>query len=470
MAKQDYIKVIDCLKNKNNTISDLENLFKNGTIADDDIPKGSTIGYLDNVFQFTYRALDDKAFKTNYYTFRKTKLSTNNIYRNACKHINGTVSDRTIFDSWKEYLTEKSLTFTPDTSLRQLLENILHFVEEKYPNAEGFIGFLTELQNGTSAANTSLPSAMGKIEHAIEASAKSKKCVIFTGAPGTGKTYCVEEYVNKRMQGFESGYFVQFHSSYDYTDFVEGLRPVQEKDEKGGMNFVRMDGIFKAFCREVVRLNKQNINPPPSGSPESGDGGEEHPKEKMYYFVIDEINRADLGRVFGELMYCFEKRGEEHQIATQYANLPACEKDGEEIEDDYFAHRFYIPENVVIIGTMNDIDRSVETFDFALRRRFDWVEIEADEVMESSLQSMGVPTDMVPQIKAMNGIIKNQSGLGKEFKIGPAYFKDYDGSNLADIWEHNIAPILREYMRGRQGSKDFIDKCYEALLTETGTQ
>lgn len=153
------------------------------------------------------------------------------------------------------------------------------------------------------------------------------------------------------------------------------------------------------------------------------------------------------------------------------------------IVNDCFEDGFYIPENVVIIGAMNDIDRSVETFDFALRRRFDWVEIEADKVMESSLVSMGVPTDLVPGIKAkagddkragddgINGIIE-KSGLGKEFKIGPAYFKGYDGTEekLEEIWRQNIRPILQEYMRGRQGAEDFVKKCRSALFPEEGAE
>lgn len=346
-----------------------------------------------------------------------------------------------------------------------------------------------------------------------------KKCVIFTGAPGTGKTYCVEEYV-KRVTGqngknrapHPNWEFVQFHSSYDYTDFVEGLRPVQI-DKK--MEFVRMDGIFKAFCRRAAV--------------EKGD----------FYFIIDEINRADLGRVFGELMYCFEKRGEEHRITTPYANLPTCDKHGEPLgnpledengnplqdkdgtplidNDGCFEGGFYIPDNVIIIGTMNDIDRSVETFDFALRRRFDWVEVEADAVMKSSLTAImekklgseergltdgenkfiaELVSELLPKIKAkdeddkaaddgLNGIIEKRSGLGREFKIGPAYFKDYDvkegfklyekegvlnqenhKENLNAVWELNIEPVLREYVRGRQGADEFIAKCKRALLSE----
>lgn len=323
----------------------------------------------------------------------------------------------------------------------------------------------------TNVTQTSSDNKTAKsiIADAIESSAK--KCVIFTGAPGTGKTFCVEKYVTDEMKekGFDkSKYFVQFHSSYDYSDFVEGLRPIQKGNDD--MVFVRMDGIFKAFCRKVAENNAEYI------STLSEDVDEKDLDN--YYFVIDEINRADLGRVFGELMYCFEKRGDKHRIATQYQNLPAYDKDGNPIEKekDCFKDGFYIPENVVIIGTMNDIDRSVETFDFALRRRFDWVNIDADDVMESSLEAMmddikpETLKQLVERITNLNKVIKMQTGLGAEFKIGPAYFKDYNGENDEYIWQHNVEPILREYMRGRQDEIDFIDKCKAALLPEQASQ
>ena len=347
-------------------------------------------------------------------------------------------------------------------------------------------------------------SAEGIISDGIKNS--RKKCIVFTGAPGTGKTYCVEEYVKRdtKQDGKDGAphpnwKFVQFHSSYDYTDFVEGLRPVKKDGKDGEMEFVRMDGIFKAFCRRAARKEKE----------EKEKKEEEKEKKEKFYFIIDEINRADLGRVFGELMYCFEKRGEKHRIAMQYDNLPAYGKDGKPIEDTYgydcFKDGFYIPENVVIIGTMNDIDRSVETFDFALRRRFDWVEIKADDVMDSSLRAMmehlleeekktneakvrsfvdALVDDILPRITKMNQIIgdKEHSSLGEEYKIGHAYFKDYDAKtgfslydeksgldqknhkkNLNAIWEHNINPILREYMRGRQKADEFVEECGVAL-------
>lgn len=304
--------------------------------------------------------------------------------------------------------------------------------------------------------------------------ASRKKNIIFTGAPGTGKTYSVEKYVNEQNRkqldskcSHSSSYFkfVQFHGSYDYTDFVEGLRPIEREEQ---MVFVRMDGTFKALCREAAEAEQNVID--------------EEIKAPTYYFVIDEINRAELSKVFGELMYCFEKRGSEHKVQTQYHNLPTyIEKEGviEKLskDDDIFKDGFYVPENVVIIGTMNDIDRNVETFDFALRRRFDWIPIKANDFMETSLRSMlkdeTISKDLAQRAIRMNEVISGESGkrfgLNEDYHIGPAYFKDYDKNksmdeNLDDIWKHNIEPILREYLRGKNGVDKFIDDCHKALM------
>lgn len=312
------------------------------------------------------------------------------------------------------------------------------------------------------------------------------KQVIFTGAPGTGKTHGVRTVVEELCGGDKKRMkFVQFHPSYDYTDFVEGLRPVKLGEDKEP-TFVRLDGTFKKFCREAVKH-----------------------KDKNYYFIADEINRADLSKVFGELMFGLEESKRGKKFDTQYMNLPTYEvkdedKDGEngnennavngnennavtgkknnevkkkvitEIAEDVFKDGFYIPENLYFIGTMNDIDRSVESFDFALRRRFRWVEIEANAIMESSLESMlkdkATPEDittLTENVKKLNSVIENSGfGLTKAYHIGPAYLEEFDGTNAEDIFKYRIEPLLREYTRGRDSNKvnDFIVGCREAFL------
>lgn len=282
---------------------------------------------------------------------------------------------------------------------------------------------------------------------------ENTKQIILTGAPGTGKTYNVKKFLDHNKFSYE---FIQFHSSYDYSDFVEGLRPVQV-EETNNTTFVRLDGNFKAFCRKIV---------------------EENQPDKKYFFVIDEINRADLSRVFGELMFGLEEdyRGSSNAFKTQYHNLPtySVEKGmAKKLEKDCFEKGFYIPENLYIIGTMNDIDRSVEAFDFALRRRFRWIEVRANESMEDMFKEMdgkdnGPRMQIMHRVKAMNNVIAEQTqlGLSDPYQIGGAYFKLYDGSNLDIIWSTRVEPLLREYCRGRNKKdvNDFIQQCENKLF------
>ena len=354
--------------------------------------------------------------------------------------------------------------------LNKRLENINTAIEELCQSNGG--NEMPTPTQSTAPAKTNDPTVTDYIAECIKTS--RKKNIIFTGAPGTGKTYSVEKYVNEQNSeqldsicSYSSRYFkfVQFHGSYDYTDFVEGLRPIERGDQ---MVFVRMDGTFKALCREAAEAEQSAMD--------------EEIEAPIYYFVIDEINRAELSKVFGELMYCFEKRGSDHRVQTQYHNLPTygeTENGIEKLDNDIFNDGFYVPENVVIIGTMNDIDRNVETFDFALRRRFDWIPIKANDFMKTSLRSMlndeKVSKDLAQRAIRMNEVISGESGkrfgLNEDYHIGPAYFKDYDkaksmGENLDDIWKHNIESILREYLRGKNGVDKFINDCHKALMND----
>lgn len=294
--------------------------------------------------------------------------------------------------------------------------------------------------------------------------------IIFTGAPGTGKTKIAKDIAGE-LGGELDGkkyHFVQFHPSYDYTDFVEGLRPVSIDNK---MQFVKMDGTFKAFCRKVVKANKEETI---------------SPNENLYFFIIDEINRADLSKVFGELMFCFEKdkRGKDNSVDTQYQNLPTYNIEGE----DEFAEGFYIPENVVIIGTMNDIDRSVESMDFALRRRFEWQEFIVDEEMLKSAFDIFFKEKMdddeikkiIDSVTNLNEIIHGdegqQFGLNRHYDISQGQFaniphneKTSAASVLKYVWTYRVESLLREYVRGEDETAvdGFVKKCKEAFgLTE----
>jgi 5-methylcytosine-specific restriction endonuclease McrBC GTP-binding regulatory subunit McrB len=177
-----------------------------------------------------------------------------------------------------------------------------------------------------------------------------------------------------------------------------------------------------------------------------------------FVFIIDEINRGDISKIFGELFYAVDPgyRGEKGKVKTQYSNLLS--------QDDPYYAGFFIPENVYIIGTMNDIDRSVESMDFAIRRRFTWKEIEAKD-------TLGMWDDTIPEYKEvartrifnLNEAIGKTKSLSKAFHIGPAYFlklKEYNG-DFRKLWDMHIQPLLKEYLRGMFD----VDNALENLRT-----
>jgi 5-methylcytosine-specific restriction enzyme B len=339
--------------------------------------------------------------------------------------------------------------------------------------------------------------------------------LILTGAPGTGKTFLVRE-IAKALNA-EIG-FVQFHPSYDYTDFVEGLRP-SPPDENGNIGFVRRDGVFKDFCKKALNtkndlsfdelydefineLSESNIefqtptlkkkfrveinsNKTCVAVPNTEIGTrmsitkgmikeyvysgrvidwkpyttpiaeyfiskydfkpEPINDERKFVFIIDEINRGEISKIFGELFFLLDSgyRGEENKVRTQYSNL---------IESgDVFFDGFYIPENVYIIGTMNDIDRSVESFDFAMRRRFAWKEIKAiDRISMWEGEIDDWKEEARKRMESINAIIEAIEGLGSAFHIGPAYFlrlRNYNG-DFEQLWDNHLEVVLIEYLRG----------------------
>ena len=294
---------------------------------------------------------------------------------------------------------------------------------------------------------------------------KTCKNLVLTGAPGTGKTYLARQIAAQMILGKavtgedvlseadtkklkEQIGFVQFHPSMDYTDLVEGLRPVVFEDVKN-LGFERRDGVFKSFCKRAIAKLDDN-----------------------YVFVIDEINRGDIAKIFGELFFAIDPgyRGIKGRIRTQYDNLIEA--------DDAFKDGFYVPDNVYIIGTMNDIDRGVESMDFAIRRRFTWKDVKPEETQEAILRSKIKNGELFEMAKNrmdnLNAAISDtNSGLGNAYCIGGAYFTknvsdDGDSCDFAALWKYHLEPLLREYLRGQETEviRDRMKAFEEAYNTE----
>lgn len=291
------------------------------------------------------------------------------------------------------------------------------------------------------------------------------KNLILHGAPGTGKSYLAKEIAadiitnGELKDGKPIKYnglteeqkeqqvaFVQFHPNYDYSDFVEGLRPRINEDDT--MGFELKDGVFKSFImRARADYEDYELN---------------RTKLKRYVFIIDEINRGEISKILGELFYCIDPgyRGRDGEIFTQYANLHS-----------YPNEKFYIPENVYIIGTMNDIDRSVDSFDFAMRRRFRFVELKASEQLDM-LNSLNeeVKKEAIRRMKSLNDAIDNIKELNSNYQIGAAYFLKLNNLSFDKLWTDYLEPLLQEYVRGMYKESDIMEQLENAYNLKTSTE
>jgi 5-methylcytosine-specific restriction protein B len=285
---------------------------------------------------------------------------------------------------------------------------------------------------------------------------------VYYGPPGTGKTHRVTEAIAQRAiledrSVAEMSKIVQFHPSYSYEDFIEGLKPVNSPG--GGIALVHTPGIFMRFCEEAMTALREDRM-----------AGEKHPR--TFYFVADEINRAELSRVLGEVLVCleeskridFDRDGQETglRVTTQYAYMAAGAHAGEAVRG------FGVPANLYFIGTMNDIDRSIDSFDMALRRRFAWVRTGCDyEVIRESVNEDAHAEAYEGMCKKLNTFIRDDLQLGESYEIGHAYFMTIAESkitkkSLGDLFDTRIGPLLTEYLRAEHSPTRIKDELKKA--------
>ncbi|MEA2028324.1 MAG: AAA family ATPase [Campylobacterota bacterium] len=371
-------------------------------------------------------------------------------------------------DFGKQVLKDTELSYTPQVITDMKFDDFI----ETWKNISDKILKTLELENNPdNIQNLSKLISLISIEETdikniSDLLQTGNQAVILWGPPGTGKTYesmkVVEELLkaekhfsndmiercylfsnkgtyNETSISNKKGYYeiVQFHPNYTYQDFIGGISPKLDNDN---VSYELREGIFKRFC----------------------DTAKDNPKQK-YIFIIDEINRAELSAVFGELLYALEYRG-------KHINLP------------HFKEPFTIPKNVYIIGTMNNVDKSLVTFDLALRRRFGFFKLMPkleviQDVLSESVEEESLTSYYEKCIK-LNEDIKdiNKLNLGEDYQIGQAYFlkikdfleKDENGKlienqtitsfELEKLWVYHLEPLLEEYLGMSIEEKDIKDK------------
>ena len=409
------------------------------------------------------------------------------------------------------------------------------------------------------------------------------KNLILRGAPGTGKSYLAKEiaadiitngqlidgkpikFADLSDEQKKQVAFVQFHPNYDYSDFVEGLRPV--KNDDGTMGFELKDGVFKSFVARARKNYEDSLKTPEDIEKESSvqEAMEEffsniefgkdtfrtitgnkfvitsvddsrinieipgnatanklslniselrkmleseqdftkikdinaffgktfatqgfsydfalykeikantgvkikseakQTELKKFVFIIDEINRGEISKIFGELFYSIDPgyRGRDGEIFTQYSNMHSDPNE-----------KFYIPDNVYIIGTMNDIDRSVDSFDFAMRRRFRFVELKASEQLKmlDSLNDDVKKEGAKHRMEELNKAIVKEKELNENYQIGAAYFLKLNYLDFDKLWTDYLEPLLHEYVRGMYDESDIMKRLADAYGYKNSTE
>lgn len=345
-----------------------------------------------------------------------------------------------VMENWESYKKRKGIELQPSECKEELERKLSEKTKKIIESKERYSMLLKDMEQEMRVE---------EIETILEGSGN----LILTGAPGTGKTYLAREIAMKVAKSEDRVTNVQFHPSYGYADFVEGLRPVKKGDVLG---FERRDGAFMKLCRRAV-------------------GDVDH----NYVVVIDEINRGDISKIFGELFSLIEKDyrtfdgkvdGKKVAVETQYGNLwmDGFEDGMDESAKELFKDGFFVPQNVYIIGTMNDVDRSVESMDFAIRRRFVWYEVEPNDRLDAMCTGKGIDEkkrgDIRLHMAALNDRIKKDPALGPAYQIGPSYFIRLGDGGYEELWIKHLSHLFKEYLRGNPEQEKIVDGYHQLLL------
>lgn len=332
------------------------------------------------------------------------------------KYIRGNIVETTENDS--EYISQSLLDFVKSMDDEELLEKHVVMEETLEPYSE------EEFKNEVFISEDKYNNIVSLL--------KRKKNIILTGAPGVGKTFMAKRLVYSIIKAKDNSKIsmVQFHQSYSYEEFVEGYKPTKNGE------FKLESGIFYNLCKKA----EQDINTP-------------------YYLIIDEINRGNLSKIFGELLMLIESDKRDSKLTLAYSKK-----------------EFGVPSNLYIIGLMNTADRSLAMIDYALRRRFSFINIEPAYETEKFRNKFneifdGSYDELIELINELNKDIKEDPALGEGFMIGHSYFciekeegKKANINDIKEILNYDIKPLIEEYWYDENSMLDKWKRKIEAYI------